>query len=112
MILEIFVFITAFAFIFSVVGYILSNEVMMTVGFLILGLMSFPLLTQSIEYKSGVSVQTNYSYTASQLDSSINNITYEYTAYEDTVMYGIFLMLICVSGLFTTYRLYGGKDED
>lgn len=56
MISGLFIFFTSVAFILAIVGYLLSNEVMMTVGFLMFAFMSFPLLNQSLEYKSGETI--------------------------------------------------------
>ena len=113
MIIELFILFTALAFILAIVGYLIDNELMMIFGFLIIGLMSIPLLDDQLEYRTGTNITTEYNYTGTVLTTTNDIVIREYEPLNSTTWYGIFFIFICFGGFYTLFKGYGrGSDED
>jgi len=162
MIMTIFLLFVGLAFLFLISGYYIKEEILVIFGFLMLILIAFPLLNQSLEYKTGsitsfiednsseVCTQQiidteevykygdNYSgyhwdydspspsvndiglfhrYTYNNYttvcDYAINEVSeFTYAVYSDTVWYGLFFILVGISGEFSVWYLGYKKKED
>jgi len=111
--MTIFLLFIALAFLLTIVGYYVKENLLIIIGFLIFGLISVPLLNNNLEYKTGAFISSDYDYNGTQLLSADNYITYQYESYTDTRWYGIFFIFISLSGLFMWYSGYkGATDED
>lgn len=115
MIIEMFIMFVCIAFILTVVGYYIQQELLIIFGFLIFGLISIPLFQQNLEIRGGMEVTTDYFYDNSTLNNTFETQTYTYDNYEDTIWYGIFFIFISLSGMFFWYKGYSsqrGEDEN
>lgn len=114
MIMQIFLLFLGIAFILTVIGFYVKENLLIIIGFLIFGLISIPLLSQNLEYRSGSNFTVDYSYDGTQLNSSASIINYDYDTYTDTIWYGIFFLILSLSGMFMWYDGYRSnkKDED
>lgn len=112
MIMNIFLLFLSLAFILTVVGYYIKENLLIIIGFLIFGLISVPLLNNNLEYRSGENFTVNYTYEGNQVIQSTSNINYEYLTYTGTVLYGIFFLLLSLSGMFMWYQGYKSDNEE
>jgi hypothetical protein len=112
MIMQMFLLFIGIAFLLTIVGFYIKENLLIIIGFLIFGLISIPLLNQQLEYKSGATINSEYFYNGSLIDSNENIIIYNYSGYTDTIWYGIFFLFISLGGLFMWYRGYNDKKED
>lgn len=115
MIIEMFIMFVCIAFILTIVGYYIQQELLIIFGFLIFGLISIPLFQQDLEIRGGMEVTTDYFYENTTLNNTFENQTYTYNNYEDTIWYGLFFMFISLSGMFFWYKGYSsqrGEDEN
>jgi len=107
MIIEIFLLFTALAFILTITGYYVGEDVMILMGFFIFGLMAIPLLGGDLEFRSGATIIENTS-------ENTHTIDYDYETYGNTVWYGIFFILLSAMGGFLWVNQGWGirKNED
>jgi len=112
MIMEIFLLFVGIGFLLTIVGYYVNENLLIIIGFLIFGLISIPLLQQNLEYRVGSNLTVEYNYSAGVLATSTNSISYDYNSYTDTIWYGIFFMLLSLSGMFMWYKGYGGRKSE
>lgn len=114
MIIEIFLIFLGLAFLFIFAGYYIKEEVLIIFGFLLFILMSFPLLNQDLEIKSGEIIDSNYTYDAEGLFiSSSDTVTYQYENYSNNIWFGLLLLLSGISGEFGIWYVgYKRKGDD
>lgn len=113
MILTIFILFLAITFLLCIVGYYLRVNEMLIFGFLMFGFLAIPLISESLEYKSGELEQTTYDYINETLSLTEAETTYNYETYKGTVWFGIFFVFISLSGMFYWYSGYkANKKED
>lgn len=84
------------------------------IGFLFLFLLSFSIINTDLEYKTGEFVSTNYTYSAGNLSTTSQSITYAYDSYGSHTI-GFYLALgsgvgfiLVIFGLRNTRRMEDG----
>lgn len=99
MILQIWAILAALAIIMIVLGLTKPSEsAQALVGFLFLFLLGFPILNGSLEYQTGETVQTNFTYsTAGNLTSTDAATVYTYSTYQSH-WFGYYLILAAAIG--------------
>ena len=114
MILTIFILFSAIAFLLTLTGYYLKQNMFIVFGLLIFALLSFPLLYEDLENKTGTKTLSNYTYDNNSLmNSSSENLTYIYENVSNTRWYGIFYLFICLGAFFDyfTNKRKSGDDD-
>lgn len=90
-----------------------SESAQAMVGFLFLFLLSFHLMAGTLDYPTGTTLQTNYTYSAGNLTQTMESSVNDYTPYQSKT-FGLYLAFASVAGLIGTFYAFrqGRRDED
>lgn len=114
MILPVWAALAALAIIMVIVGLTRPSEsAQAMVGFFFLFLLSFHLMAGTLEYRTGDTVQTNYSYAAGNLTQTQQSTVYDYDPYQSK-SFGLYLAFASAAGLVGTFMSWrrGRKEAD
>jgi len=116
MILGLYTFLLGISIVLILIGFFRPNESgFALIGFTLLFVLSLIMMNGQLEIENGANVSTTFNYDGSQITSSGQTISYEYSSWDNDTSHqiGFWLTIAAVIGfifmLFSINR--GGKDE-
>lgn len=98
MILSLWVVLVSLSLVLIVIGLARPTEsAQALIGFFLLFLLGFPILLGTLEYRTGDTTATNYTYTSGNLTSTSEAKVYTYATYQNHT-YGFYLTLASAIG--------------
>jgi len=111
MLITIFTVLIALSLLIVIIGFWKKNDVMKLTGFLLMFLLSFTLIGNNLEYQTGYNSTTNYTYNEMSKNGTLlseSTITnFNYSSYEGTKTYGIYLVILSILGWVSVFLLRG-----
>lgn len=108
MILTLYGFLLCIGLILVIIGLIKPNEsAQALIGFFFLFLLSFPLMSGEVEYKTGENTTTTYAYVSGNLTSTEEVLKHSYTPFNDNLSRRFGLYLAIASAVGFAGVLYG-----
>ena len=116
MILELFSFIMLLSIVLITLGFVFKDwSAFALIGFTILFILSIIILNSGLQYQSGATVSSTYGYDSnSSLNATTQQITYQYTNWQDSNTHevGYLLSIVgLVGGVFVLWTTTGGLKK-
>lgn len=114
MILELFITLLAISCVGLVLGYYTGDAHYALVGLFFIFLLGTLLFTNNVEYETGSTVSTNYTYSGAIINSSTTTITYQNTPFTGNTahLFGVFLSIAAGAGMALVFFYYRRRRNE